>query len=77
MSKLIKIRNKVMHFKPINYGEFNDNIENCDNILKLLEQAEKEIDFKFTDKITDADNCIIRKCIKIDGANNGENRKCC
>ena len=54
MSQLIKIRNKVMHFKPINYGEFNDNLKNCDVILMLLNNAEKEIDFKFTDKITDA-----------------------
>ena len=43
MDILIKIRNKVMHFKDFSFNDFTQAVKTCDKILKLIEKAELSI----------------------------------
>ncbi len=43
MDFLIKIRNKVMHFKDIPFNIFTQATKTCDKVLKLIEKAELSV----------------------------------
>ena len=43
MDDLLDVRNNVMHFKPINYKYFTQNVVNCERINFCLKKVEKQI----------------------------------